>query len=90
MDFNVYNLCNLCIKKEKDLFICWELSSKIKDGSILRTSVEDETRILHIIPGTNGKIKRCYLDSDNATIKIKVICLKDYITQKWGITLFDQ
>ena len=37
-----------------------------------------------------GISKKCYLDSDNAAIKIKVICLKDYITQKWGITLLDQ
>lgn len=70
--------------------VCWELSSKVKDGSLLKTSVEDETRILHIIPGIDGDIKKCYLDSDNAAIKIKVICLKDYITQKWGITLLDQ
>lgn len=55
--------------------VCWELSSKVKDGSVLKTSVEDETS---------------YLDSDNAAIKIKVICLKDYITQKWGISLLDQ
>ena len=49
--------------------VCWELSSKVKGGSVLKTSVEDETRILHIIPGIDGEIKRCYLDSDNAAIK---------------------
>lgn len=70
--------------------VCWELSPKIKDGSILTTSVEDKTRTLHITPGVNGGMNTYYLDSDDSLIKIKVICLKDYITQKLGIPLLEQ
>lgn len=70
--------------------MCWELSSKVKDGSLLKTSVEDETRILHIIPGIDGDIKKCYLDSDNAAIKIKVICLKDHHFTTFGLSCFSQ
>lgn len=70
--------------------VCWELASKMKDGSILRTSVEDETRTLHIVPGTNDGMNTYYLDSDNSLIKIKVICLKDYVTKKLDIPLLEQ
>ncbi len=70
--------------------VCWELASKIKDGSILKTSVEDVVRELHIIPGEDGKMKKYYLDSDESSIKIKVICLKEYILEKLNIQLLDQ
>lgn len=70
--------------------VCWELSPKVKDGTQLKTSVEDETRILRIIPGENGGMKKYYLDSDDTSVKIKVVCLKDYITQKLNISLLDQ
>lgn len=70
--------------------VCWELHQKMKDGSLLKTSVEDKTRVLHIIPSENGEMTRCYLDSDDETIKIKVICLKDYVTQKLGLTIQKQ
>ena len=62
----------------------------MKDGSILRISVEDKTRTLHIVPDTNGGMNTYYLDSDNSLIKIKVMCLKDYVTQKLDIPLLEQ
>ena len=70
--------------------VCWELSPKVRDGSLLKTSVESKARVLHIIPGGNGEPKKCYLDSDDSAIRIKVICLKEYIVNKLGITLLDQ
>lgn len=70
--------------------VCWELSSKIKDGSILKTSVEDATRILRIIPKEGDKPRRYYLDTDDAALKIRVICLKEYIEEELKIMLLDQ
>lgn len=70
--------------------VCWELSPKMKHGSILRTSVEDKTRILHIIPNASTGLNTYYLDSDDAPIKIQVICLKDYVTKKLGLPILEQ
>lgn len=70
--------------------VCWELSPKVKDGSILKTSVEDQTRTLHIIPNNEGGMNTYYLDSDNALIKIKVLCLKEYVTKELHLPLQDQ
>ena len=70
--------------------VCWELSSKVRDGSTLKTSVEDKARVLKIIPGEGGEPKKYYLDSDDASIKIKVICLKEYIVDKLKISIMDQ
>ena len=70
--------------------VCWDLSPKVKDGSILKTSVEEATRELKIIPGSDGKPKKYYLDNDSAAIKIKVICIKEYIEEQLGITIKDQ
>lgn len=70
--------------------VCWELSPRVKDGTQLKTSVEDETRFFRIIPAEDGGMRKYFLDSDDTSVKIKVICLKDYITKKLGITLLDQ
>lgn len=70
--------------------VCWELSSRMKDGTVLKNSVDDASRILHIVPGANGEMKKYYLDSDDTAIKIRVICMKDYVTQKLQIPLCDQ
>lgn len=70
--------------------VCWELSSKMKDGTLLKTSVEDEGRVLHIIPGNTDEPRKYYLDSDNSLIKIKVICLKDYVVYRLGLQLREQ
>lgn len=69
--------------------VCWELSPKVKDGSILRTSVEEKTRILHIKPNPAGGMSTYYLDSDDAPIKIQVVCLKEYVTKKLGLSILD-
>lgn len=70
--------------------ICWELSPRVKDGTVLKTSVEEETRFFRIIPAEDGGMKKYFLDSNDTSVKIKVICLKDYITQKLQIALLDQ
>jgi len=70
--------------------VCWELASKMKDGSILKTSVEEAARVLKIRPKEENKPKRYYLDSDDAALKINVICLKEYIEDELGIALLEQ
>lgn len=57
---------------------------------MLKTSVEEETRFFRIIPAEDGGMKKYFLDSNDTSVKIKVICLKDYITQKLQIALLDQ
>lgn len=70
--------------------VCWELASKIKDGSILKTSVEGTSRFLKIIPKEEDKPRKIYLDSNDASVKINVICLKEYITDVLKVKLLDQ
>ncbi len=70
--------------------VCWELASKMKDGSILKTSVEDAARVLKIIPKDEDKPRRYYLDADDAAIKINVICLKEFIEDVLGIDILEQ
>jgi hypothetical protein len=70
--------------------VCWELASKIKDGSRLKTSVEDVNRELKIIPGDDDNPRKIFLDSPDATVKIKVICLKEYLEKTLKVKLMDQ
>ena len=72
--------------------VCWELANNVKDGTELETSVEEEKRMLRIIPAENSpdNLKKYYLDSVNVMTKIKVICLKDYVTGKLGLRIQDQ
>ena len=70
--------------------MCWELSPKIKDGSVLSNSAEPSKRMLKITPKEEGKLRSIVLDSDDASIKIRVICLKEYIEDSLKIQLLDQ
>ena len=72
--------------------LCWELAGKIKDGTELQSAVEEESRFFHIIPADPIKKteKKYYLDNDNTSVKIKVICLKDYVLDKLSLKLMDQ
>lgn len=68
--------------------VCWDLHDNMKDGSRIESSVEEGTRELRISGKEDNRIY--YLDSDDSDTKIKVICLKDIITQKLGIAILKQ
>jgi len=70
--------------------VCWELSPNVLDGSKLKTSVEETERVLRIIPKKEGSPKKYYLESDDSALRIKVICLKEYIVEQKHITIYDQ
>lgn len=70
--------------------VCWELAPNVKDGTILSTSIEDTTRTLRIKPALEGQPRTFYLDSDDVDTKIRVICLREYIEKKLGLTLLNQ
>ncbi len=72
--------------------VCWELANNLRHGTELTTTVEDEIRVFKIVPENRDRgIPRSYfLDNDSSSVKIKVVCLKDYVTEKLGLTLHDQ
>lgn len=51
--------------------LCWELANKVKDGTELQSSVEEEMRVFHIIPADKeqNKPKQYYLDNDNTAVR---------------------
>lgn len=66
--------------------VCWEISDKLKDGSTIKSSAGDKDREFKISVTDAGK-KKYYLDSSDSTIKIEVICLKEFIETELGITI---
>lgn len=72
--------------------LCWELANKVLDGSELNTKIEGESRTFHIVPEDKKKKtpRHYYLDSDSATVKIKVVCLKEYVTDILKAKIHDQ
>ncbi len=68
--------------------VCWDISSKLKDGSQIKTSVDNDVREFQI-KDDNGR-KVYFLDSKSSTIKIKVICIKQYVTEVLGIKILEQ
>ena len=68
--------------------VCWELHDTMKDGSLIKSSVEEETRELRICGMDSDRTY--YLDSDSSDTKIKVICIKDIITQRIVIEIKKQ
>ena len=59
--------------------LCWDLDKSVKDGSVLKSSVEDSSREVKITPKTNTTSRTIKLVSDASDIAIRVYCLKDYI-----------
>lgn len=70
--------------------VCWELASKIKDGSLLHSSVDGTNRVLTIKATEEDKPKKYYLENDDSQIRIQVICLKEYIEKELKISLQSQ
>lgn len=70
------------------VIVCWDIFSKIKDGSLIKTSVDDDVREFQI-RDDNGK-KVYYLDSKSSPIKIRVISIKQYITETLEIEILEQ
>ncbi|WZL80228.1 ATP-binding protein [Vallitaleaceae bacterium 9-2] len=57
--------------------ICWEFNSDIKDGTVMTSKVDSIDRVFKFAV-VNGK-KKYFLDSDQTTIKIEVIRLREYM-----------
>ena len=69
--------------------VCWCLADKVKDGTILESSVEGENRVLKIEEDDNGK-KHYFLVKKGAPIRIEVIQIKNFIEEELGIQLLKQ
>ena len=68
--------------------ICWDISDKLKDGSIIKSTSGDTDRIFKI--ANSLPRKKYYLDSDDSSIKIEVISIKDFIEIELGLEILSQ
>lgn len=70
------------------VIVCWEFSNNLKDGSKIVSTAGDHDRQFHI-GALEGK-KVYYLDSDDSSIRIQVISLKEFIMDELGIEIKKQ
>lgn len=59
--------------------VCWDFSTNLKDGSLVKSITEDCDRIFRIGNDSEGN-EVYFLDSDDSSIKIKVICVWKLLT----------
>lgn len=60
----------------------------MKDGSIIKSTSGDTDRIFKI--ANSLPRKKYYLDSDDSSIKIEVISIKDFIEIELGLEILSQ
>lgn len=70
------------------VIVCWEFSNNLKDGSTLTSTAGDNDRQFHI--GMSEGKKVYYLDSDDSSIRIQVIPLKEFILEELKIEIKEQ
>lgn len=70
------------------VIVCWGFSNNLKDGSMITSAAGDKDRQFHtgIVEGK----KRYYLDSDDSSIRIQVIPLKEFILEELKIEIREQ
>lgn len=71
------------------IIVCWDISDKLKDGSIISSSSGDKDRVFKKIINKKG-MNKYYLDSDDASIKIEVIPIKEYLEKVLRVEIMDQ
>lgn len=67
------------------IIVCWGFSNNLKDGSRITSTADDKDREFHI-GSSNGK-NVYYLDSDDSSIRIQVISLKEFIEKELQIEI---
>lgn len=70
------------------MIVCWDFSSNLKDGSKITSTAGDNERQFHI-GNLNGK-KVYFLDSDDSTVRIQIISLKEFIEAELEIEIKEQ
>lgn len=71
------------------VIVCWDFSNSLKDGSIISSTAGDSDRIFKV--GTDSTQKKVYhLDSDDSTIRIKVISIREFIEDELKVEIKSQ
>ena len=70
------------------VIVCWEFSNNLKDGSKIASTAGDNERQFRI--GMSQGKKVYYLDSDDSSIRIQVIPLKEFIMEELKIEIKEQ
>lgn len=70
------------------VIVCWEFSNNLKDGSKIASTAGDNERQFRI--GMSQGKKVYHLDSDDSSIRIQVIPLKEFIVEELKIEIKEQ
>lgn len=68
--------------------VCWDFTNTLKDGTVISSTAGDTDREFRV-KMRNGK-NWYYLDAEDASIKIGVIPLKEFIIKELGIEIMSQ